>query len=303
MTLQDMYKGIANSPMTELAHDVDSNQTTIEIVEGSALPDAPNLATIGIGEDAETIKYDNKNGNTLSGVTRGFQGTAKSWIAGIVISRMFTAYDYDTLIDNIENVDSKADGAIKESEKGAVGGVAKQDDFVEHKAERATLEKLGHVKPDGTTITIDAGGKISANLPEPTSFRGILANNANTQSVANASFLTIGSVIYDTDTFFSSANPTRLTIPNGVKKVRINASVQFGANGNGYRSLNIRVNGAFPVGVPVSTVPTASVETDISITSAIIDVKAGDYIEVQASHSAGVSIGLMLRFFSIEVIE
>lgn len=127
-----MYKGIVNSPMTELVNDIDTVQTTIEIMDGNALPNAPNIATIGIGEDAETILYGSKNGTTLSDVTRGFQGIAKAWDKGIAIARMFTAYDYEALIENIESVDEKADGTIKESEKGKIGGVAKQDDFVEH---------------------------------------------------------------------------------------------------------------------------------------------------------------------------
>lgn len=100
--MQTMYPAQPNSPAAELATAIDATQTTIEVTDGSKLPDAPNIAVIGTEEDAETIKYETKNGNTLENVTRGLQGTAKAWGAGEVIARNFTAYDYDALRTNIE---------------------------------------------------------------------------------------------------------------------------------------------------------------------------------------------------------
>jgi hypothetical protein len=41
--------------------------------------------------------YAAKSGNTLSSVTRGFQGTARTWPISSKIARNFTAYDYDTI--------------------------------------------------------------------------------------------------------------------------------------------------------------------------------------------------------------
>lgn len=96
-----MYDGIVNSPATELAAAIDATQTTITVVDGTKLPPAPNLATIGIGEDAETILYTAKDGNTLSGVTRGFQGTVKSWPARTPMARLFTEYDWHSVKENL----------------------------------------------------------------------------------------------------------------------------------------------------------------------------------------------------------
>ena len=92
-----MYPAIVNSPSTSLSSSILSTDTTIAVVDGSRLPTAPNLATIGTEDNAETILYATRVGNTLSGITRGFQGTAQAWNAGTPIARMFTAYDYDTL--------------------------------------------------------------------------------------------------------------------------------------------------------------------------------------------------------------
>jgi len=101
MALQTMYPGMVNSPQTELASAIDNQQTTIPLLDASKLPPAPNLATIGVGEDAETILYTGVSGNDLTGVTRGFQGAAKAWVQGTKVARNFTAYDYDALRQNV----------------------------------------------------------------------------------------------------------------------------------------------------------------------------------------------------------
>src|SRR5690606_21381272 len=108
-TMLTMYPGMVNSPITELAAAIDDVQTTITVVDGTKLPDAPNLAIIGRGEDAETILYTEKTGNVLSGVVRGFQGVAKAWGQGARIARFFTEYDQRAMMQNIqENADNLA---------------------------------------------------------------------------------------------------------------------------------------------------------------------------------------------------
>lgn len=106
--METMYMGKVNSPATSLDGDINDLVTTIDVIDGSVLPDSPNLAVIGTGEDAETILYVTKVDNQLSDVTRGFQGVAKEWDSGTQIARMFTEYDYATLKQNIETLDGVA---------------------------------------------------------------------------------------------------------------------------------------------------------------------------------------------------
>lgn len=122
MTLQTMYPAIANSPVTQLANAIDDTVTSIEVVDGSRLPDAPNLATIGRGENPETILYTKKNGNVLSGITRGFQGTAQNWQAGTQVARLFTAHDFEVFRENILDLKSAHD-AHKAENVTDFGGV------------------------------------------------------------------------------------------------------------------------------------------------------------------------------------
>ncbi|MFK7692849.1 C1q-like domain-containing protein [Paenibacillus sp. HJGM_3] len=107
MAQQTMFPGQVNSPVTELTAAIDSVVTTIGVLNAGMLPAAPNLAVIGSGEIAETIQYTGKVGNNLTGVTRGFQGTARAWSIGTKVARYFTAYDYDTLRGNVLDLDSR----------------------------------------------------------------------------------------------------------------------------------------------------------------------------------------------------
>lgn len=102
--MKTMYPAQVNSPGTELAAAIDAVQDTIQVTDGSVLPDGPNLLTIGTDEAAETILYTGKTGDELTGVTRGFQGTAQSWAVGTKVARYFTAYDHDAAISNISEL-------------------------------------------------------------------------------------------------------------------------------------------------------------------------------------------------------
>jgi len=131
MALDTMYAGKVNSPATTLDGGINDSVTTINVVDGTVLPDAPNLAVIGTGEDAETILYETKNGNELSDVTRGFQGVAKEWDDGTPVARLFTAYDYNTLKSNIADLDSRLGEANTASNIGGYEEIYKQKDGVD----------------------------------------------------------------------------------------------------------------------------------------------------------------------------
>ncbi|MGF6356171.1 hypothetical protein ABIE27_004086 [Paenibacillus sp. 4624] len=109
MALQPSYPASVNSRQTELAGNITDTQTSFEVLDGAVLPPAPNLLTIGTDESAETILYTGLTNNQVTGVTRGFEGTARTWLAGTKLARCFTAYDHDTFKRNIENLESRMD--------------------------------------------------------------------------------------------------------------------------------------------------------------------------------------------------
>lgn len=111
--LVTMYPAQANSPETSLSGALTAAGTTVNVVDGSVLPEAPNLLTIGAdGSTAETVLMTAKNGNVLT-VTRAQNGTtSRAWSAGDVIARYFTAADQTAMQENIKKLnEGKAEKA------------------------------------------------------------------------------------------------------------------------------------------------------------------------------------------------
>ncbi len=149
--MKTMYPGMPNSPTTELAAAITASQTTATVLNGAVLPDAPNLAVIGgEGELAETILYTSKSGNTLSGITRGLQGSARAWSAGTGISRNFTEVDYAAMIEN-----------IKKNNEG-IGTVSSA--LTTHTADTAAHGATSDATPN-RIVTRDANGQFKVGAP------------------------------------------------------------------------------------------------------------------------------------------
>ena len=111
--LVKMYPAQAKSTETSLSGALTAAGTTVNVVDGSVLPEAPNLLTIGAdGSTAETVLMTAKSGNVLT-VTRAQNGTtARAWSAGDVIARYFTAADQTAIQENIKKLnEGKAEKA------------------------------------------------------------------------------------------------------------------------------------------------------------------------------------------------
>ena len=115
--LKTMYPAAVNSKATTTLGALDPDTTQITVLDAEVLPEAPNLLVLGSDNTAETVLLTAKDGNLLT-VERGFQGIAKTWKAGTLIARNFTAYDYDVVVENIETL---------ESNKQPVGDYATQE--------------------------------------------------------------------------------------------------------------------------------------------------------------------------------
>ena len=109
MDLIEMYPAAVNSKVTVTLGVLNADSTIIEVLDGSVLPDAPNLLVLGSDQTAETVKLTAKEGNTLT-VERGIQGNAIAWPAGTQVARNFTAKDWNDMIANIANIVAKVMG-------------------------------------------------------------------------------------------------------------------------------------------------------------------------------------------------
>ncbi|UMO76002.1 putative tail protein [Planktothrix phage Pra-JY27] len=121
----------------------------------------------------------------------------------------------------------------------------------------------------------------------PTIRRALVRKNADQTNITSAGALvTWQTVIYDVGGWYSGAQPTRLTVPAGVSRVRVTANVRLTSASAGNVLLEHWRNGAVFLGMGSQSFATGFSNTQINIASAIIDVSPGDYFEVWASPSA-----------------
>lgn len=211
---KEMYPAQVNSLQTELAVAIDAGQTTIILADASVVPIAPNLLTIGTDESAETVLYTGKSGNDLTGVTRGFQGTAQSWPAGSKVARYFTAYDADTFRENIAVLQNELSDVtlIKETIKSGAqviqGGVAPAIAYPDVEG-RTLINLLGNAggceRVDGWsqtgTAAIDSTTKVSGASSIRVTLPGSNGNIARTVScVVGKNYLLVAEVKNGTTT-------------------------------------------------------------------------------------------------------
>jgi hypothetical protein len=161
---------------------------------------------------------------------------------------------------------------------------------------------------------INGGGLSQANWAVP--FRGALVHKNATQSVPTG-FTTPATITwnladYDTDSFWAGGNPTRLTIPAGITKVRLIAGIRTTAEASAAahsRRLEFLKSGAaFSPGQTTFRFGqgTTAAELSMFIVSPVITVAETDYFEVIFAHGSGETLNLMDdgdTFFGIEVYE
>lgn len=107
--MQTMYPPQNNGTRTQLTVAINAAATAITVEDSSVLPAAPNILSLGGGDDTELVKCVAITGNILT-VERGFNGTVpKAWDIATYIYRGIQAQDVSALQANVAEVDGKAD--------------------------------------------------------------------------------------------------------------------------------------------------------------------------------------------------
>lgn len=122
----------------------------------------------------------------------------------------------------------------------------------------------------------------------------------STTTNQNSGAIIWNSSVTDTDTFFTGAAPTRLTIPAGVTKVELKFNAVLSASAN-VAPFELHKNGVIVQG-GFSTLTPDTAGDAFNVSSAILTVTPGDYFEV---YSAGTNynIDLSKTWFSIRAVE
>jgi hypothetical protein len=161
-------------------------------------------------------------------------------------------------------------------------------EYVEHPCCAGSWQSTRRTKP-GSSLKLEADPKtwFAIVAIEFAAFRDAMVRLTATEPVAASTDVAIpwDATVYATETFWSAGNPTRLTVPAGVSKVRLKANINWTFGGSGYRHVWVHKNGALFFG--------AAKESDLgdsgvqSIGTAVVDVTPGDYFELIARQTSG----------------
>ncbi len=155
MALSTMYPAKNGSPKTTLSAAITRTATSMTLADASVLPAAPNLAVIGTTQDAEIVLYTSVSGNTVSGLTRGVNGTsAQDWSRDTIVGRNFTAFDHNTLEENILDLDNRK--AEKSTATASVAGLMSAAD--KSKLDGIEAEANKYIHPDTYGYCTTAAG-------------------------------------------------------------------------------------------------------------------------------------------------
>ncbi|MCB1557229.1 MAG: hypothetical protein KDJ15_07960 [Alphaproteobacteria bacterium] len=136
----------------------------------------------------------------------------------------------------------------------------------------------------------------------PAPFKGYGIDTVFNMSLSNTvyTFFNLSAGAFDTDSFWSAGNPTRLTIPAGVNKIRLSGSVYINSSTAQLRArvyknggtIQQYIYGAYNVNM-----------RNIPIDTGILEVAEGDYFELSLYQSSGAAATVYIPTLTLEVIE
>jgi hypothetical protein len=265
-----MYPAQANSPETSLSGALTAAGTTVNVVDGSVLPEAPNLLTIGAdGSTAETVLMTAKNGNVLT-VTRAQNGTtARAWSAGDVIARYFTAADQTAMQENIKKLNEGKAEKPSSPTAGHFAGLDSSGNLTDSGKKPGDFAAASHTHTDkadkvksataGHFAGLDSSGNLTDSGKKPGDFAAASHAHAGYAEVKIFSAVSVAASAWVSDSTYA-AYPFAASIPcSGVTASHV-PEVVFGAteaaSGN---FAPVALSGSGTVKIYAATKPTAAI--------------------------------------------
>lgn len=268
--LVKMYPAQANSPETSLSGALTAAGTTVNVVDGSVLPEAPNLLTIRAdGSTAETVLMTAKNGNVLT-VTRAQNGTtARAWSAGDVIARYFTAADQTAMQENIKRLNN---GKAEKAASPVAGNFAgldasgnltdsgkKPGDFAaaSHthtgKADKVSSATAGHF------AGLDSSGNLTDSGKKPGDFANASHAHAGYAEVKIFSGVSVAASAWVSDSTYAAYPYAASIACPGVTASHVPEVVFGAAEAAGGNFAPVALSGSGTVKIYAATKPTAAI--------------------------------------------
>ena len=268
--LVTMYPAQANSPETSLSGALTAAGTTVNVVDGSVLPEAPNLLTIGAdGSTAETVLMTAKSGNVLT-VTRAQNGTtARAWSAGDVIARYFTAADQTAMQENIKKLnEGKAEKAASPT-AGNFAGLDSSGNLTDSGKKPGDFAAASHTHTDkadkvksataGHFAGLDSSGNLTDSGKKPGDFANASHAHAGYAEVKIFSGVSVAASAWVSDSTYAAYPYAASIACPGVTASHV-PEVVFGAteaaSGN---FAPVALSGSGTVKIYAATKPTAAI--------------------------------------------
>ena len=268
--LVTMYPAQANSPETSLSGALTAAGTTVNVVDGSVLPEAPNLLTIGAdGSTAETVLMTAKSGNVLT-VTRAQNGTtARAWSAGDVIARYFTAADQTAMQENIKKLnEGKAEKAASPT-AGNFAGLDSSGNLTDSGKKPGDFAAASHTHTDkvdkvksvtaGHFAGLDSSGNLTDSGKKPSDFANASHAHAGYAEVKIFSGVSVAASAWVSDSTYAAYPYAASIACPGVTASHV-PEVVFGAteaaSGN---FAPVALSGSGTVKIYAATKPTAAI--------------------------------------------
>ena len=140
-------------------------------------------------------------------------------------------------------------------------------------------------------ITGNIEGDIEGLITESSS-AGCRVFNAGNQIVSSRTWkeLEFTSYRWDMGGFFTSGQPTRLTIPDGGDGIYIvGGSVVWGTNSSSYRMLRVYLNGSTSLAEQL----TVGIGFTRQSVTTVYQLGAGDYVTLSAYHDTGAALDVI----------
>ena len=168
---------------------------------------------------------------------------------------------------------------------------------------------------DGTEIVriVQTGSSVRTTVQDIVdlgAFSGCLVKKASDQTTADytsAPMVTWDTEVYDVGGWHEGVtNPSRMTVPAGVTRVKVAGNVMIGSHSGGTIAYaSIYKNGAVFSGGPEQRSELTFGTYAINVSSAVVTVTAGDYFELKVfvETDTSVTITAAQSWFSIEKVS
>lgn len=135
-----------------------------------------------------------------------------------------------------------------------------------------------------------------------------LSGDLTSQNISGGVSIAFDAEDYDTDAFHDNVtNPSRLTVPAGVTRVRLSANAWIGlATSDQWFLGSITKNGVTDWdGLAIGIIDVTSTNHYINLATGIVEVVEGDYFEfdIQTAGDTSVTIGASRTWFAMQAVE